>query len=91
VGETRLAVVRPFLSGRLTLGGNGEIARGYTDQTTETMAPGWKLGQVPYSAPGSGLTGYYDDFDRGTNEQAVGVRMVSWVGGSIAWRVGEGR
>jgi carboxypeptidase family protein len=91
VGETRLAVIRPFLNGRLTLGGNGEIARGYTGQTTEITAPGWKLGQVPYCAPGSGATGHYNDFDCGTNERAVGVRMVSWVGGSIAWRLGEGR
>lgn len=91
VGETRLAVVRPFLDGRLEAGANGEIARGYTGQTTETMAPGWRLGQTPYCAPGSGPTGAPNDFDCGTNEQAVGIRMVSWVGGSISWRFGTGR
>jgi len=45
--------------------------------------------QTPYCAPGSGPTGAYGDFDCGTNEQAVGVRMVSWIGGSISWRFGE--
>lgn len=91
VGETRLAVVRPFLAGRLELGADGEIARGYTGQTTETMAPGWTLGQTPYCAPASGPTGQPNDFDCGTNEQAVGIRMVSWVGGSVSWRFGVER
>jgi len=39
VGETRLAVVRPFLNGRLELGANGMLARGYTGQTTESFSP----------------------------------------------------
>ena len=89
VGETRLAVVRTFLNGRLELGSNGEIARGYTGQTTETFDPGWQLGAIPYCAPGSGPSGAYNDFDCGTNERAVGIRMVSWVGGSISWRFGS--
>lgn len=90
VGETRLAFVRP-LSRRLTLGVNGEIARGYTGQTTETMDPSWTLGKVPYCASGSGPSGLLNDFNCGTNEQAVGVRMVSWVGGSVSLRFGEGK
>jgi hypothetical protein len=89
VGEVRLAVVRPFLDGRLELGANGMVARGYTGQTTETLAPNWILGQTPYCAPGSGPTGDYNDFNCGTNELAVGVRMVSWAGGSISWRFGS--
>jgi hypothetical protein len=88
VGETRLAVVRPFLKGRLELGANGMLARGYTGQTTETFASAWRAGQVPYCAPGSGPSGAQNDFDCGTNEQSVGIRMVSWVGGSISWRFG---
>jgi hypothetical protein len=91
VGETRLAVVRPFLDGRLELGADGEIARGYTGQTTETFAPDWTLGQLPYCAPGSGPTGLPNDFNCGSNEQAVGIRMVSWAGGSISWRFGSGK
>lgn len=91
VGEVRIAVVRPFLDGRLEIGTDGMVARGYTGQTTETLAPNWTLGQAPYCAPGSGPTGEYNDFDCGTNEMAVGIRMVSWVGGSVSWRFGAGR
>ena len=89
VGETRLALVRSFLNGRLELGANGEITRGYTGQTTETMAPSWMPGQVPYCAPGSGPSGLSNDFACGTNETAVGIRMVSWVGASVSWRFGD--
>jgi hypothetical protein len=88
VGETRLALVRPFLNGRLEMGANGEITRGYTGQTTETFDPAWKPGAVPYCAPGSGPSEAQNDFDCGTIEQSVGIRMVSWVGGSISWRFG---
>jgi hypothetical protein len=88
VGETRLAMVRSFMDGRLELGANGMLARGYTGQTTETFNPGWKLGALPYCAPGSGPSGAWNDFDCGTNERSVGIRMVSWVGGSISWRFG---
>jgi hypothetical protein len=87
VGETRVAVVRPFLNGRLELAANGMLARGYTGQTTETFNPGWTRGALPYCAPGSGPSGAQNDFDCGTNEQSVGIRMVSWVGGSISWRL----
>jgi len=80
VGETRMAMVRPFLNGRLELGVNGMLARGYTGQTTETFDPAWRMGGVPYCAPGSGPSGAQSDFDCGTNEQSVGIRMVSWVG-----------
>ena len=89
VGETRLAVVRSFLNGRLELGANGMMARGYTGQTTETFNPGWTLGTVPYCAPGSGPSGAENDFDCGANERSVGIRMVSWAGGSISWRFGQ--
>ncbi len=86
VGETRLAIVRPFLNSRLELGVNGMLARGYTGQTTESFNPGWQLGTIPYCAPASGPSGAQNDFACGTNEQSVGIRMVSWVGGSISWR-----
>ena len=86
VGETRLAVVRSFLNGRLELGANGMLARGYTGQTTQTFDPGWKLGATPYCDTGSGPSGAENDFNCGTNQQAVGIRMVSWMGGSISWR-----
>jgi hypothetical protein len=89
VGEVRIAVVRLFLDERLELGADGVVARGYTGQTTETLAPSWTFGQTPYCAPGSGPSGDYNDFDCGTNEMAVGIHMVSWIGGSISWRFGE--
>jgi hypothetical protein len=88
VGETRLALVRSLLNGRMEVGANGMVARGYTGQTTETFDPAWKLGAVPYCAPGSGPSGARNDFDCGSNEQSVGIRMVSWAGGSISWRFG---
>jgi hypothetical protein len=90
VGETRIALVRSFLEGRLELGLDGLIARGYTGQTTETFDPDWSIAtaatNLPYCAPGSGPSGQPNDFDCGTVERGVGIRMVSWVGGSISWR-----
>jgi len=89
VGETRIALVRPFRDGRLQVGVNGMIARGYTGQTTETFAPGWKIGDPP-PACAAGVDGIANNFDCGIVERAVGIRMVSWVGGSISWRFGSG-
>jgi hypothetical protein len=90
VGETRIALVRSFRDGRLTLGADGLISRGYTGQTTETFDPNWSVAtsatNLPYCAPGSGPSGFYNDFDCGTVERAVGIRTTSWVGGSISWR-----
>ena len=83
-------MVRPFLDGRLEIGVDGLIARGYTGQTTETFDPIWSVAtsaaNLPYCAPGSGPSGLPNDFDCGVVERAVGIRMVSWVGGSISWR-----
>ena len=90
VGETRIAMVRPFLEGKLELGIDGLVARGYTGQTTETFDPDWSLTSsrsiLPYCAPGSGPSGLPNDFDCGTIERGVGIRMVSWIGASISWR-----
>jgi Carboxypeptidase regulatory-like domain len=91
VDEIRIAVVRPFLDGRLELGADALLARGYTGQTTETFDPNWSVAasatNLPYCAPGSGPSGLPNDFDCGTVERSVGIRMVSWVGGSISWRL----
>ncbi len=85
VGETRVAVLRAFMSEHLQLGLDGTVARGYTGQTTAAFAPGWQPGDAP---PGCspGVDGIANNFDCGTVERAVGVRMVSWIGGSISWR-----
>lgn len=115
VGETRLAVVRSFLNGRVEVGANGMIARGYTGQTTETIASlatggPWQVGDgIPYCVVGSGPGNASNDFDCGGNvygaadgaggsygtdgkqygvEWPVGIRMVSFVGGSVSWRFG---
>ena len=97
VGETRLALVRTFLDGRLEVGANGMLARGYTGQTTETIAPlasgaPWQVGDgIPYCPVGSGPSGQPNDLDCGSVvgiEWPVGIRMVSFVGGSISWRFG---
>jgi hypothetical protein len=85
VGETRLAVVRSFMNGRLELGVDGMFARGYTGQTTETFAPGWVMGAIPNCNLAVGTN---NDYDCGTSEQSVGIRMVSWAGGSVSWRFG---
>jgi hypothetical protein len=96
VGETRLALVRTFLSGRLEVGANGMVARGYTGQTTETIAPlasgaPWQVGDgIPSCQVGSGPSGAPNDFDCGAisgTEWPVGIRTVSFAGGSISWRL----
>jgi hypothetical protein len=61
------------------------LARGYTGQTTETFAPGWVTGAIPSCAVAPGTT---NDFDCGTVEKSVGIRMASWVGGYLSWRLG---
>jgi hypothetical protein len=90
VGETRIAVVRPFFDGRLELGLNGLIASGYTGQTTETFDSAWNVAtsktSLPYCAAGSGPSQLQADFDCGTIERAVGIRMLSFIGGSMSWR-----
>jgi hypothetical protein len=100
IGETRLALVRTFIDGRLELGANGMLARGYTGQTTETIAPlasgtPWQVGDgIPSCPAGSGPSGAPNDFDCGSSEGrewAVGIRMASFVGGSVSWRFGGAR
>jgi len=90
VGETRIAIVRHLLDDRMELGLDGLIARVYARQTTETFDPNWNIAtaaaSLPYCAPGSGPSGLPNDFDCGTIERGVGIRMVSWVGGSLSWR-----
>ncbi len=90
VGETRIAAVRSFLDERMEVGVNGLVARGYTGQTTETFGPAWNIAtsrtSLPYCAPGSGPSGLPNDFDCGTAERGVGIRLVSYIGGSLSWR-----
>jgi hypothetical protein len=90
VGHKFLDVGNPDHPEQLEVGSDGLIARGYTGQATETLDPNWSVGtsatNLPYCAPGSGPSGLPNDFNCGTVERAVGIRMVSWIGGSISWR-----
>jgi len=79
------------------VGANGLLARGYTGQTTETIAAlasgaPWRVGDgIPNCRAGSGPSGAASDFDCGAvngTEFPVGIRMVSFVGGSISWHFG---
>lgn len=87
VGETRLALVRPLISGKLELGANAMFGRGYTGQTTETFAPNWRAGGAPPSCAG-GVSGVANNFDCGTVERSAGVRLPSYIGASVSWRFG---
>lgn len=90
VNETRLAAARPFLDGRVEVGMDGLVALGYTGQTTETFNPEWNIVTsrtiLPYCAAGSGPSGLPTDFNCGANERAVGIRLLSYIGGSVSWR-----
>ncbi len=90
VSEMRFAVVHPLLSGQMELGANGMLARGYTGQTTETFAPGWLPGGPPPTCP-AGIDGIANNFDCGTVERSVGVRLPSFAGASISYCFGQGR
>ncbi len=87
VGETRIAALRTFVDGRLQLGLDGMVGRGYTGQTTESFAPGWQPGDLPPTCS-AGNDGVANDFGCGTTDRAVGVRMVSWIGASISYHFG---
>jgi len=72
------------------------LARGYTGQTTETIAPlasgaPWQVGDgIPNCPVGSGPSGAQNDFDCGAvsgTEWPVGIRMASFAGGSISWHL----
>jgi len=88
VKEFRLAVVRPLKGGRLEIGANGLLARGYTGQTTETFAPNWQPGISPPACSGD-ISGISNDFGCGSVERSVGVRLPSYMGASISWRLNE--
>jgi hypothetical protein len=90
VKELRVAVVRPWMNGRLEVGGNGMLARGYTGQTTEMFAVNWVPGTDPPGCSGD-VDGISNNFSCGTVERGVGVRLPSYVGVSISWRFGESK
>jgi hypothetical protein len=76
--ELRLAVTRPFLGGRMNVGINMLIARGYTGQTVENFATSYQ--------PGS--TGVLPVPENPIAE-VVGVRIPSYASLSITYRFGR--
>jgi hypothetical protein len=76
--EFRLALARPLLSGRLIIGVNALLARGYTGQTTENFGTNYKPGYVgPVPVP-----------DNPTAE-VVGVRIPSYASLNFTYRFGR--
>ena len=76
--EFRLAVVRPFLDGRINVGVNMMIARGYTGQTTENFATDNKPGYVgPLPVPENPIA------------EVVGVRIPCYASVNFTYMFGR--
>jgi hypothetical protein len=78
--EFRLAVVRPFVGGRINVGVNMMIASGYTGQTTENFATNYAPGQVRLvggAVPENPIA------------EVVGVRMPSYASLNLTYRFGR--
>jgi len=76
--EFRLALSRPFLNGRINLGLNMAIARGFTGQTTENFAIDNKPGYTgPLPVPDNPIA------------EVVGVRMPSYASVNFTYRFGR--
>jgi hypothetical protein len=78
--EFRLAVVRPFLAGKIDLGMNMMIASGYTGQTTANFATNFAPGQV-------GLVG--GAVPANPVQEVVGVRIPSYASVNFTYRFGR--
>ncbi len=78
--EFRLAVVRPFLGGRMNAGVNMMIARGYTGQTTESFATNYAPGQVGLVAGA---------VPKNPVAEVVGVRIPSYASLNLTYRFGR--
>ncbi len=73
--EFRLAVMRPFLEGRIKVGVNMMLARGYTGQTTENFATDYQAGNMgPLPVPVSPVA------------EIVGVRIPSYASLNLTYR-----
>ncbi len=76
--EFRLAVSRPFHEGKIQVGVNMMIARGYTGQTVENFAADYR----------PGFAGGLPVMDNPVGE-VVGVRIPSYVSLSFTYRLGR--
>jgi hypothetical protein len=78
VKEFRLALARPFLDGKINVGVNMMIARGYTGQTTENFATDNSPGYVgPLPVPSNPIA------------EVVGVRIPSYASVNFTYRFGR--
>jgi hypothetical protein len=76
--EFRLAVVRPFLAGKINVGVNMMIARGYTGQTTENFATDYTPGHMgPLPVPANPIA------------EVVGVRIPSYASVNLTYKFGR--
>jgi hypothetical protein len=76
--EFRLSISRPFNNGRIVVGVNAMIARGYTGQTTENFALDYKPGYVgPLPVPDNQIA------------EVVGVRIPSYASVNFSYRFGR--
>ena len=76
--EFRLSLVRPFHEGKVSVGLNLMIARGYTGQTTEAFATNYQPGYVgPLPVPENLVS------------EVVGVRIPSYASVSLTYRFGR--
>jgi hypothetical protein len=77
-------VARPFLEGRLTVGVNAMIARGYTGQTTENF------GAAGTYAPGAvGVDPITKLVPANPVNEVVGVRLPSYASLNFTYRFGR--
>ena len=76
--EYRIALARPFLEGKLVVGVNALIARGFTGQTTENFALN----------PQPGTVGRLPVLDNPVAE-VVGVRIPSYASVNVTYRFGH--
>jgi hypothetical protein len=76
--EFRLALARPFLNGKINVGVNMMIARGYTGQTVENFATDRQPGYVgPLPVPDNPVA------------EVVGVRIPSYASVNLTYRFGR--
>ena len=76
--EFRLALSRPFQNGKIVVGVNMMIARGYTGQTTENFALDYKPGYVgPLPVVDNPIA------------EVVGVRISSYASVNFTYRFGR--
>ncbi len=81
--EFRLAVVRPFMEGRINVGVNMMIASGWTGQTTENFAAASVYGPGKVGIGSNGLV------TANPVNEVVGVRIPSYASVNLTYRFGR--